>query len=406
MESPSPRVALVLAGGAAHGAYQAGVLRYLFDELARDLGGPPRLDVLCGTSAGAINACALAAYADRPAEGMARLAGGWGSLRLADLLVPSATGMLAMAATLGGVHVARQGALLAQRPLRELLTRLIPFDRIGHHLRAGQLSALAVSTTHVGSGRTVVFVDGGRAPFEWEAGETVARPAAITCEHLLASCAVPLLFPALSLDGQLHCDGGLRQMLPLAPALRLGADAVLVINARHFSAEEPASIERARERAYGSPLFLLGRTLDVLLVDRVSDDLERLRQVNAILDAVAERHGPRALAELEQAMGQAGHRAVRRVPTVEIRTSRDLAVLAAEFVRSPRFLRHAGQVYGRFFRCLADAEGSGETTFLSYLLFDGAFASDLMDLGYADARLHRRELGALFQVRKLQSARA
>jgi len=393
------RTAVVLAGGAAHGAYEVGVLRYLLDEVARELPPACRVDVLCGTSAGAINACGLAAFADQPGEGVRRLREAWGRLQLRDILVPSAPGLLAMVATLlgAGPRASHRGALFAQRPLRRLFERTIPFARIGAGIRSGALAALSISATHVATGHTIVFVQ-QRHPRVIDGGygrDTVARSAEIGVEHLVASCAVPMLFPAVRIGGELYCDGGLRQMLPLSPALRLGADAVVVVNPRHLPEAEPDSIRRARERAYGSPIFLLGRTLDVLLVDRVADDLDRLRQVNAILEAGSRRYGPRFVAEIDRGMRAAGRRPVRPVATVEVCSSEDLARVAADYVRSRRFAARAGRVYGCVFRRLAEAEGSQETTFLSYLLFDGEFARDLMDLGYADAKARHAELVAL-----------
>jgi NTE family protein len=387
------RLALVLAGGAAHGAYEVGVIRYLATEVARDVGVPPRFDLLCGTSVGALNAAVLAAHADDPAQGAGRLAETWRTLRLPELLRVSPRGVLAMARSLLGSPRARVASLFANAPLARLLRDTIAFDRIAEHLAAGRLAALTVSTTHVASGQTTVFVDQAAPLLPQDVSATsVLRPARLGIEHVLASAAVPLLFPPVELEGELHCDGGLRQMVPLAPALRLGATAMVVPNPRHPPEDEPEAVRRSRERAYGSPVFLLGRTLDVLLVDRVREDLDRTRHVNAILDAGTRRYGRGFAAGLSRELATAGHRPLRRVATVEVRSSEDVARLAADFVRSPRFPARAGAFHARLFRYLADAEGSRETTFLSYLMLDGDFASQLMELGRAHARRQPEEL--------------
>jgi NTE family protein len=390
------RTGLVLAGGAAHGAYEVGVLRYLHEELARELGGTPRFDVICGTSVGALNACALAAFADAPATGVARMVAAWEGLRLSEMLRPSPTGIAAMVTALAGRHGSAAAGLFSSRPIADLLQRTVPFEGIGVNVAAGRVGALAVSTTRVASGEVVVFVQQRARLLDAElGGAAVACPARIGVRHVLASAAVPLLFPPVAIDGALHCDGGLRQMLPLAPALRLGADALVVVNPRRFPDVEPAAVRRARERAYGSPVFLVGRVLDVLLVDRVQEDLGRLRQIDAILEAGTRRYGAGFVSELAQQLRAAGRPPVRPVDAVEICSSQDLARVAADYVRSPLFLRRAGQLHGRVFRCLADAEGTRETTFLSYLLFDGELAGRLMEIGRADARARSGELRAL-----------
>lgn len=390
------RTGLVLAGGAAHGAYEIGVLRYLFEDLARELDGPPRFDVVCGTSVGAINACGLAAFADRPDLGVARMAAAWEGLRLPEMLRLSTQGIASMITALLGGRGSAPAGLISTAPLEALLRRTIPFDRIATHVATGRLGALAVATTQVSSGETVIFMQqrSGVIPGSLGGG-AVARPARIGVRHALASSAVPLLYPPVAIDGALYCDGGLRLMLPLAPALRLGADALVVVNPRRFPEVEPEAVRRARERAYGSPVFLVGRVLDVLLVDRVQEDLGRLRQIDAVLAAGTRRYGPAFATEISEELRAGGRPGVRRVDTVEICSSEDLARVAAEYVRSPLFARRAGRLHGRFFRCLADAEGARETTFLSYLLFDGELAGRLIELGRADARAHAGELRAL-----------
>lgn len=400
------KLALVLAGGAAHGAYEVGVLDYLARDVARALGRPPRFDIVCGTSVGAINACALAAHADDPLAAASALRATWRELRLDTFLRPDLGGMLAMASAMLRPRRPRgRGALIDARPLTALVESKVPFFRIPHNLRAGHLSALAVSATHVATGDTVVFVE-ERAPraLRPPGARVIARPAKIGARHALASSAVPLLFPAVELDGELYCDGGLRQMLPLAPALHLGADALLVLNPRHPAAVDEPAVLRARERAYDSPVFLVGRTLDVLLVDRVREDLDRLEHVNTLLAAGERRFGASFVRELGAALAETGVAPVRPRATVEVRTSVDVGRLAAEHVRSPRFPRLAGRLHARLFRWLADAEGTPDATFLSYLLFDGAFAETLIDLGRADARAQHDELCALFEPRLRREA--
>lgn len=398
---PASRVALILAGGAARGAYEVGVLRYVIEDLPRILGHRVALHVLCGTSVGAINVCALAAFADQPQVALDRLRRSWNELRV-DQMVRLNTGeVLAMFRDLwrgSRARGRRRGGLLHPAGLERVLGSTISFPRIDQQIAARHLDALTVSATHVTSGRTVVFVQReapGLPP--WNRDPTIVPKAArIRMQHALASAAIPIMFPAVEIDGELYCDGGLRQNVPLSPARRLGADRLLVVNP-HFLAEsnpEPA-LGHGREQGFPDPLFLLGKTLNALLLDRIDNDISRLEGVNAILEAGRRRYGPDFVEQLNQELKREPERGIRPLQTVLVRSSQDIGRLSAEFVRSPRFDRRTAGMALRVLRRLSeDAQGEGDL--LSYLLFDGEFAGELMELGYADARRREQELCALF----------
>jgi NTE family protein len=394
------RVALVLAGGAAHGAYEAGVIAHLMEEVGRSLGHEIRLDVVSGTSVGAVNACAVAAFADAPREGSARLVEMWRSLVLGRVLRLDAREALAIGrALIGGAapRAPRRGGLLDPRPLRHLLAAAVPFARLNENVRRGLLQAVTVTATHIATGRSVVFVHRTLGPPPWDHDPTVrVRAARLGPEHALASAAIPQLFPPVTVEGELYCDGGLRQMVPLSPACRLDADGLIVVSPRHLPDDDEAPEDaRGRERAFASPLFLLGKTLDALLLDRVHEDVERLEQINDLLEAGRRRWGDDFLDELNAALAARWRHPVRPRRVVEVRASADIGRLSADYVRSPAFARRARGAVGRVLRRLADADGSRETSLLSYLLFDGEFAAQLVELGRADARRRHEELCAV-----------
>ncbi|MGZ3440242.1 MAG: patatin-like phospholipase family protein [Polyangia bacterium] len=376
-----PRIGLVLPGGAALGAYEAGVVDYLVRDIAAEIGAPLRFDVLAGTSVGAIGATMLAAFADDPAVAAERLLPIWTSLRVDRFLRPDVLG--ALVRWCGGRAPNRRGVggVLNVGQIEQVIRAAIPFERIAENLRRGHLSAVSVSTTHVASGHTVVFVQSNKPITDWSHDRTlIAQPALLTPEHLLASAAIPLLVPAIPIDGELYCEGGLRQNVPLSPALHLGSDRLLVVSP-HYAAPPDARLARARERAISGPVFLLGRMLNALLLDRIDADLERLQQINEILAATTPRPTPR-LPRL------------RIVEPMLIRSSRSIGKLAAEFVRSRRF---AGRgLIGRLLKQIAAAEGTAEADLVSYLLFDGDFAAELIALGRSDARAQHDALCALF----------
>ena len=380
------RVALVLAGGAARGAYEVGVVDYLLHEVARALGHEISLDVLCGTSVGAFNVCALAAFADEPRLRAQRLVEIWSQLRVADLV----------RADLRGIFTGAR-ALLDSSGLERLVERSIPFDRIDTHLQAGLLHAVTVSTTHVASGKTVVFVhrrEEGLPP--WSLDPTIdPRACKLTAQHALASAAIPLLFRAVRLGTEYHCDGGLRQNVPLSPARRLGADRVIVVNPRHIRPTKPFA--PAGSEPPPGPLFLLGKTLNALLLDRLDTDLARLDGINRILEAGKRRWGEDFVQDLNVELGHTVGRGVRPLRSLLIRASEDIGRMSAEFVRSAAFTTRVHGPLARIMRRLADGEASRESDLLSYLLFDGEFARSLIALGRADAAARHEELCAFFE---------
>lgn len=404
---PSSRVALVLAGGAARGAYEVGILCYVFDEVARALGRPIPVDILCGTSVGAINACAIAAAADDPARGVALLVREWTGLRLPDLVRANTGEIMGLVRSLiapkkkkiepGQV---RQGGMLDPTGIERIVYEAISFDRISDHIRDGRLSALTISTTDVATGQTVIFIERSTSLPRWSRDPTIAvRPTRIRAEHALASAAVPFLFPAVRLDDDFYCDGGLRQNVPLSPARRLGATGLLVVNPRYIG---PISREVAegREINYPGPLFLAGKALNALLLDRIDNDIARLQRINDILEAGMRRYGPSFVGELNAEMGTSSSLSeLNPLRVVHIRASADIGAAAGAYVRSPEFAARAGPVVGRVLRRMGEWEGEGEADLLSYLLFDGAFASQLIELGRRDAAARHDELCALFEPR-------
>jgi NTE family protein len=396
-ESIRHRIGLVLAGGAARGAYEVGVLEHLIEHVSRDLGYDVPLDILCGTSVGAMNVACLAAYADEPVARVERLAAVWAGLNIEEVLRPSGPGVFdTVRSLLGRVPSVEASALFDPTPLEHLLSRSVAFDRIAEHLRSGRIDAVAISATQVTSGRTVVFVQRrGSHDLDWGGTANVsARAVRLLPVHALASAAVPLMFPAVRVDGRYYCDGGIRQNIPLSPARRLGADGVIVVNPKHPSRAEPG-IESDREAAFPSPLFLLGKTLNALLLDRIDNEIDRLEKINEIIDAGSERWGTAFCEELNRSMGYPPGRGLRRLTTVHIRSSANIGELAADYVRSSRF--HVRGLLGRVMKRLAQGDATREADLLSYLLFDGPFAQTLMDLGRSDARAHHDDLCGLFE---------
>ncbi len=390
------RVAIVLSGGGARGAYEVGVLWYVFEELARLRGGPPRIDILCGTSVGAINACYLAAHLFDPGLGLRRLVELWSELEITRVLGFGMRQLISLPKLLSGGGEHGTG-LFDVRPMAELVQKEVSWRAVTRALQSGQLRALSVSTTEVSTGRTVVFMQ--MAP-----DMVVPSPAPprtlfhadlIGPQHALASAAIPLLFPAVRIDGELYLDGGLRQNTPIAPALRLGASHIFVIgSSRHVSGittNETASASLAR--APGAA-FLLGKVLNAFLLDHVDVDLELLRRLNGVLVDGTSAYGP---GFTEQLSGQSKKRGGPEYTFVEnftVRPSEDLGRVASEHVRRGGF-KGDPFLTKRLFSLLDSGVGD-ESDLASYILFDGPFCRRLIEMGRSDARARRDELLAFF----------
>lgn len=393
---------MILAGAAALGAYEAGVLEHVVTAVARDLGRARVLDVVSGTSAGAINATALAAFADDPAAGVARLCATWSGLRLGRVLRPSGIEVLSMIAGLTAPPSRLQralrlrrarGGLLDPRPIIDLLTASIPVDRLTANLRAGHLRGVAISATHVATGRATVFYQTAERELAWAPDASMTPvETRLGIAHAMASAAIPLLFPPVDIAGDLYCDGGLRQMVPLSPSLHLGAHRLLVINPLGVTPDRAQ--EQARREASTSPLYLAGKALNALFVDRLDVDLARLEQLSGVLRAGTRRFGAGFETDINDELARDGGAPLRAVTAMRIDPSHDLGQLAADYAASPAFARRERGLVGRLLRWLGEQGQTRAGDVLSYLMFDGEFAAELIRLGRADARARHAELCA------------
>jgi NTE family protein len=393
-----PRLALVLSGGGARGAYEAGVVRYIREELAGDLGGQVQFDIYCGTSVGGIHACFLAATCDlAPVQGR-MLVDRWESFVLEEMVAFGVKEFLKAPATLLGSGLIQEfegqrrlGGIVETRKLERVVRRLIPWGQIGANNRRGLFESLSVTATDIGSGKTVVFVQRGSGPsLDWTRDPFVrAQFVNITHEHALASAALPILFPAVAIGNRFFCDGGLRQNTPLSPALRLGADKVLVIGLRH----KPAAPEAEEESIpYPGAAFLVGKVLNAFLLDHIDYDLDRLRRLNGVIRAVHAAGGPEGTQRFDEVVTKMRGAPYRVVDDFMIRPSADLGALAGEIGRSSRFKGTGGGPGIQLLRRLATARGADEADLLSYILFDGLYAAEVARLGYEDARAQHDDL--------------
>jgi NTE family protein len=397
-------VGFVLAGGGSRGAYEAGIIQYLREDLPKRLGHHVPLDVITGTSVGAINATFVAATNEDPSTQAKRLVEAWQALRIEELIGMKLRDLMRGARMLFGGDppppspgTYRYGGLLDTSGLERFVVQVIPWRAIERNLRSGAVHALSISATHVGTGHTIVFLSSREPvpPRAWSRDPFIEhRTARIGPRHVLASAAIPLLFPAVKIGEDFYTDGGLRQNTPMSPALRLGADRVLVVSLRHV-ATESESLQRERQHAYPKPLFLVGKALNALMLDRTDYDLDRMQRLNAILRAGEAAFGDKFMGVMNEELVRLRGAPLRIIDAMHIRPSVDIGALAAEFVATGRI-----KVDSRFARKLihrlADGESAHESDLLSYLLFDGGWARELIALGRADAARKEDELLRFF----------
>lgn len=395
--APRPRrTAFILSGGGARGAYEVGVLWYVFDELTRlRRGVPPRVDIVCGTSVGAINGCYLAAHLGDPVLGLRRLVDLWSGLELSRVLGFGVRQVVSLPRLLLGG--AGQGTgLFDLRPMADLVGKEISWRALSRSIRNHKLRALTVSTTEMSTGRTVVFMQTGpNATLPSTAPpRSLFRADHIGPHHALASAAIPLLFPPVRIDDELYLDGGLRQNTPIAPALRLGATHVFAVS----SSREVRGINivpsTGHVRAPGAA-FLLGKVLNAFLLDHIDVDIELLNKLNKLLADGAAVYGDDFMDRLnEHALRRSGP-SYQHVECLAVRPSEDIGGLASGHMNRGKF-RGSPLVVRRLLEIL-DLGAGNEADLASYLLFDGNFARQLIELGRSDAQARKHELLRFFE---------
>ena len=392
-------LALVLSGGGARGAYEAGVLRYALGKLAPRRGPSAIPQIFCGTSVGAINACALAARAELPDLGVRLLADRWESLRLEDVFKLGWGDLTAIARWLVGKPVVDGvTSLLDAGPLAVLVREFVPWRALHQNVADGRVRAVTLSATDVETGHTIIFVESATDHALYSTDASVEYVSTrLKPQHALASAAIPIIFPTVRVGGRLFVDGSVRQNTPISPAIRMGCERVLVIGLR---ADPRTLLARASRRQAASeqeslsaPLYLFGKLLDALLLDRVENDLANLRRVNAALRALS----PGILEEQPVALALvAAGGSLRPVSDLFIRPSQDLGKVAADVLTRPAVRARLSGPAGYLMRRIGEnaVQTQDPSDLLSSLLFDGEYARELIALGERDAHEVREELDA------------
>jgi NTE family protein len=373
-----PSIGLVLTGGGSRSAYQIGVLLALAELLPR---ARNPFQVIVGTSAGAVAASVLAAEAHHWRRAVAGLERVWANFRSAQVFHVDPPHMLragahwVLALISGGMVLSPPKAMLDNSPLRELLGVHVDCAGIRRSIARGHLRAFALCSTSYSTGQSVAFYEGVDSIRDWSRVQRCGRRTEFSLDHLMASVAIPLLFPPMLIGGDYFGDGAMRQLHPLSPAIHLGADRLLIIGVR---ARRAAGVAVNRlEPHMPTPGEIFGYMLDTLFTDQIYGDLEQLERINELV-----RSAPQAA------------RGERQVETLMLAPSVDPREIAAQHVgEMPPGLRALLRVIGG-----RDASGY---QLASYLTFEAGYTRALIELGYRDAMEARSALLAFMGGEKL-----
>ena len=401
---------MVFSGGGARGAYEAGVVRYLVEALPRRLGKPPRFDIVCGTSVGAVHACFLAGSAHQGEERGQRLVDFWRSMRIEEILPLGRRDLLELPRRLLGLrrrarsggaalHPERLYGLFDTSALERLVLRSTPWRSIHPNIKKGLVEAVCVAATEIATGRVAVFLESASPTLPgWTRDPSVvAVPTRLGPSHALASAAIPLLFPSVRIDGAYYADGGLRLNTPLAPALRLGADRVLVVTLQPSAqAVHEAALTSADAGNYSSPTYMFGKLLNSVMLDHLDTDLARMHVMNEILEHGEAAFGTGFTDKLNEVALREHRQPFRRIRDIVIRPTADPGLLAGEILSNLSDASSRSPLLRLAARGLDDNGRTPESDLLSYLLFDGEFVAPLAELGFRDAAAREEELVAFF----------
>lgn len=373
--SPSPKNALQLSGGGARAAYQVGVLKAIANQYSRNCVLP--FSIICGTSAGSINATALACYAGRFHLAVKKLEWVWKNFHSHQVYHADTVRvfghmlrrLLALAKSDFADH--KPASLLNSAPLRALLKQVIDFTRIDKNIQRDVLDAIAITASCYTDGDSISFYQGKDSLDEWQRARRKGTRAHLTTEHLMASSAIPLIFPSVKVQQKYYGDGSVHQLSPLSPAVHLGAERIFVI-----CVDKPGSDKyNMAEAHHPSAATIATHLFDTIFTDTLNSDIERLQRINNTINAVG------------QSVVGSDENSLREIGCFVMQPSHDFDKVAQNYYSDlPFAIRMLLRTIG--------VDANSESSLTSYLLFEQTYTRELIRLGYEDAEQRMPEIKA------------
>lgn len=422
MPLEEPNFGLVLSGGGARGAYESGVMYYLRTKMPRKIAQKPLFKSYSGTSVGAINCALLAATAEDPLYQGAQLKRVWQNLTSEEIFNTDSRALTSLLVRSGfffannffGLDklLSKQGELdgpgfksiLDTTPFVRFLRRQVPWNHMHRNIQRGIVDAIVVAATHMHTGQLTLFLEKRRDVAYTPGGSVAPNFCELSTKHVLASAAIPIIFPIIRIDGHFYGDGGLRQNTPMSPAIRLGANRLLVISMRDRDRPiSPIKSMKAKLAHQKAPELshIMGNLLNTIFLDKIDYDLSQMRRINNMILDMEDVFGPDAMEKINlhrENLRKSGlpRGDLQKVQPFMISPSEDIGAMASHCLRKVLANRDKLNAIQRFFAKVVEGSEEGENDFISYLLFEREYLDELIDLGYEDARREHDHLVNFF----------
>ncbi|AGH95545.1 patatin-like phospholipase family protein [Pseudobdellovibrio exovorus] len=370
----SHKTALILSGGGARGAYQAGVLKGLSEILPEKKKSP--FQIISGVSAGAINSVKLASELESFSNAIERMTFLWSQMTPDQVFKTDLLSVNRLSLGLFGSGSKGFDALLDTAPLNQLLNAHCDFSGIKRNIDSGNLESLIITSNNYNSGAATSFIQSSSSKLTWKESRRIAQLSEINSDHIMASAAIPMLFPAIRIGSQYYGDGCVRNNTPCSPAIRMGADKLFVVGVRtQLHAETAARADKnVADTHKPSIISIFNTLLNAVLLDSVEQDVQRIQRINQLIDLT----------------GYSGtqNKGFKKIPALCISPSQDLGEIARQHAhRLPRLIRMTISAFGS----LDEA-----SEILSYLLFDPHFCRKAIEMGYNDAMDSKSQIEQFF----------